>query len=441
MNGESKTFSIRADAAKDAAPAVSPIFSAALQWAGWAYVAVMLGIHGIYRPMTIHGVDYTKHWLAARAVLEGKSTYLGDWLWLGFNYPQWSAMVTFWLGWFDFVTAEKVWKLGHLSFVLGCWWIGYRQFHPAILSEALGQVHPAAGSGDLSAERSMIARAIERHWLLVCSIMIAGFDPLVASSLYVGQIEPINALLSMALVAALATRRDRLAGVYWAMLCLVKMMPVVLIIPFVLWKRWRIFESWLAFMALYFFLLVGTGRLGYEWFFVHDMMGKIAFEWRWISISLPRFLMLIFLPRAWHEDPVLYNRILLAFLAGMAAIFTVLSRILQRRGATLIQALEIGLLFVPLLSPLLEQHHLAWALPVLFFHLARWTRGGMPTPLALLLAAGWCIVCADYFVHNFMQLMTRWHQFPALLGAMILTLGTIFDSLWRGATVRQQAIP
>ncbi len=410
---------------------VNPRISMLLQIVAWGFVAFTLGKHGIYRPLTIHGVDYPKHWLAARAVLEGKSVYEGPELWLGFNYPQWSALVTFWLGWFDIETAQNVWKMMHLLFVVGCWGLAARGFRPAVLT-ANGALPKR--EKELEPLQRFIAEGIERHWLLIAAFLVAAFNPLVSGSLFLGQIEPLNALLVMAFLAALLSGRERLAGATWAMMCLTKMMPVILIVPFLLWRKWRVLQGWIGFMAAYFLALVVTGRVGYEWFFVTVAMEKISFHWQYISISPARLLMLLFAPESWLEDQATYDRCVGVWILTAGSLYVTLTWQLRRRGVELLRAIEVGLVFVPILSPLLESHHFAWMIPLMFLHLARWSRGEMSNTMALILALGWWIINMEQFVYNFARVFTtKWHQFPPLAGALILTAATIFDSLRKRA--------
>ena len=125
-----KASPAQASPAEASNPLSSPYLGAALRLTAAAFIAFNLGKHGIYRPLTIHGVDYPKHWEAARAILEGRNNYIGGDLWLGFNYPQWSALATVWLGWFDVDTAQWIWKLMMLASLIGAWWIGWRSFRP-----------------------------------------------------------------------------------------------------------------------------------------------------------------------------------------------------------------------------------------------------------------------------------------------------------------------
>src|SRR5262245_35097321 len=81
---------------------------------------IQIGQWGIWRPLRWPGVDYGKHWDAARAVLENRNNYFidgsrNDELWLGFNYPQATAFMFLWLGFVSRAHGEVVWKMFNLA--------------------------------------------------------------------------------------------------------------------------------------------------------------------------------------------------------------------------------------------------------------------------------------------------------------------------------------
>lgn len=391
---------------------------AALRTLVWGYVAYIFGRYGIYYPLKIYGVDYEKHWLAALAVLEGRTVYLGEQLTLGFNYPQWSALVTFWLPWVDIDTGATVWLILSLIMLICCAWIGMRLLRPsgAPAGESLVPAGPL---------RTQVSLGLEKNWGTVSALLVAIFSPAAACSLFIGQIQPFNAFLAMALCGAIVLRRERLAGVYWAMLCLVKIMPVMLIVPFLFWKKRRIFEGFLAFMAGYFLMLVALGRVGYEWYFVTEVIDKIGFHWRGISMSIPRIIVLYVMPEGWHDDPARYNLVTRVTLGFIAVLFVAFTAAARRRRWSLLRAMELGLLFTPLLSPLFESHHPAWALPVLFLHLRRWVRREMYTWTAFGLSIGWLGLCLEFFKYNFWVTNESWHLFylgPASLVFLLVVM-------------------
>lgn len=392
-----------------------------LKGLGWAYVALVFAQHFVLRPFTITGVDFPKHWLAPLAILQHRNNYVGDELWLYYNYPQWSALVTFWLGWLSRESAEIAWKALNATLVILAWWLSFRSFRPDPPRESAN-----AGADSLKA---VLWRSAASHWLLVTAVLFAGFDPAAKTVLFTGNIDPWNLLAMTAFVAALVSGRDRLAGMAWAVLCLVKMVPVLLIVPIVLWRRWNVLYGWLLFMGCYLGLLVATDRVPYEWFFVTKVVPEISFEWRWISISFPQFLLEYVMPEVWHEDPrrynLLTNGVLCVFALGM---FAGIARLRSLR-AEFLRVLEFVILYLPLLSPLLEGHHYSWTLPATFLQAARWFRGdlrGWPAPVY---ALGWFIVSRDFFYINMMHNFGEWPEFMPMFGGLLLALAAFGEML------------
>jgi hypothetical protein len=236
----------------------------------WAFVIYAIVIMGIVKPIFITGVDYDKHWFAARALLEGRSVYLGSPLWMGFNYPQATAFAYIWLGLFSVTTGEYVYKFSLLLLLIGCWWLAVRWFRP----------RPAdSGAADLAA---LVRAGMAHRWGLTAAFLGATFYPATVC-VYVGNIGLTNAFLAIGMVGALLTGAPLAAGVFWGLLTLVKMVPLVLLVPFLFWRQWRVIKGFLLVMAAYLLLLVVTGRVGQEWFFVHECMPKIPAHWRSIA--------------------------------------------------------------------------------------------------------------------------------------------------------------
>lgn len=394
-----------------------------LKLVAWAFVALTVVQHAVIRPFTITGVDFPKHWLAPLAILEGRNNYVGDELWLYYNYPQWSAMVTFWLGWLSRESAEVVWKAMNLGFVGLAGWISWRYFRPG---------EPEAGTvgGEGRSLRAPIRRGLRREWALATAVIFAGFGPAAKTVLFTGNIDPWNLLAMTAFIAALLRGRERLAGAYWAILCLVKMVPVLLIVPLILWRKWRVLEGWTLFMTGYLALLLATNRVGYEWFFVREVMPEIAFEWRWISISFPQLLLDYVFPAAWNEDPARFHLVMNVTLGTFALGLFAGVGYMKSKRADFLRVLEFAILYLPLLSPLLEGHHYSWTLPALFLQIRRWTAGELHPFAASVYAAGWFLISLDYFYINLMHNLGEWPEYGPLLGGLLLAAAA-FGEMWR----------
>lgn len=395
------------------------------------FVALAAVRHGVVRPLTIHGVNYPKHWHAARAILAGESPYVGPDLYLHFNYPQFGALATCWLGWFDYRTAEFVWKGMLLACVAGVWAIAARAFRPE--TEGGGEDgRGRVGADSPAAPLLSLCRAISGPgaWGTTCAFFVAGYSPLLATSVYLGQIDPVNGLLATAFVAAILRGRERAAGVLLAMLCLVKVMPIVLLLPLLLWRRWKILLGFGAFALGYALLLAATGRLGHERFFVFEMAGEIPFRWREISISPHVFLATRILPPEWLDDRQRFDALATATTLAIATIHGGALVAAARRGGSFLRAIEVSLAFLPLHSPLFETHHTVWIFPVFLLQWKRWCEGRMSPVVAAGLAAGWGLVFGDSFWTEFSRLGPRspgW--FNVLYGAAIVAALSAWDAL------------
>lgn len=374
------------------------------------YVFYAIAWESIWCSFSLFGVDFDKHWYAAVAILEGKSVYLGNPLWMGFNYPQASAFMFAWLGWFDVITAQWVFKGTMLGAILLTILVAARSFRPAPVRNLKGR------------ELERIVRTwILEHWWLTCAFSVTAFLPLVFR-LQVGNIDPLIVLFGTAMMAACLRGYPRLGGVFWALFTLIKMMPVVLLGPVVLWGRWRVLQGFLAAMAVYGAVLLATGRLADEWFFARVLVPLIPAWWREISIAPFRLI-------AYYSDFYEWYRHPYGFMIGtrictgvLLSTFLVLLVLMRRRGANWLRALEMGILFGPILSPLLEAYHLAWVLPTLLMQIHRWVKADMRPWAAPLLLSGWIIMFVSFIIYIHFSLLGTWTHTLVLL-AYLYTIG------------------
>ncbi len=402
--------------ARPGAQPVSPWLARLLAALVWVYIAYMIIDWGLWKPLTIHGVDYPKHWLAARAVLEGRSVYIGDQLWMGYNYPQANAIWFFWLGFFSIETAQIVWKLLMLAFLGATWFWAWRTLWPDHVS-----------LGHLSPSDQLVRRAIARHWTLATAAVVFLFQPSI-SSLYVGNIDPLNTFLAVGMVCALFSGRERLSGVAWGLLALIKMLPVALILPVFLWKRWRVLQGFLGLMVVYFIVLLVMGRLDDEWYFVTEVAPGVPRWWRGISLMPARFVLLAFgLEKEVYDNPHgfdLVSRIsLVIFLAG----YVWLLIWARRREIGWLRGLELAILAYPLLTPLLEFHHFVWIMPALLLQLRRWLSGQMGLGVACWLMGGWVMLNAGFQSVYQLSALGHWCHFPILAGYGLLIVTSIVE--------------
>lgn len=390
----------------------------------WLYIILTTYIMGISKPIEYYGVDYDKHWYAARALLEGKSVYLGGAsLWMGFNYPQAAALPFFWLGFFSVQTSQYLWKAVLLALSVGCWWMAWRQYRPG-----------AAAHDPAAPVASLVRAGVARHWGLVTAFMTSGYFAL-SSCIYLGNIDPVNGFLAVGMVAAMLSGAPLAAGIFWALLTLVKMMPLMLIVPILFWRQWRVLQGFLGTMVVYFFILVALGRVGEEWYFAREAIPVIPVWWRCITISPISFALHACGLAQWVDNPRIFAIVVRVSEAVLLPVYVGLIALLARRKMDLLRVMEIAAVFYPLLSPLLEYHHFVWCMPAFYLQARRFVQGRMKTGTAAALVIGWAMLCSTYHIVDLTPKnigLGEFIHFAALPGYLTVLTATLIEALrWR----------
>jgi hypothetical protein len=269
---------------------------------------------------------------------------------------------------------------------------------------------------------------LAHEWPLVSLLVVTFYNPLI-SSIYIGNIDPVNAILVVGMLVALLRGRERLSGVLWALVTLIKMMPVILVLPCLVWRRWRMVRAFLAVMAVYFVILMVTGRLRYEWFFVDRVIPRIPHFWRGISVAPMRFVVGALGHDDWYDNPQTFHLLIRINLCVFGGAWLALIAWLRRRRATLLTALECTLVFIPALSPLLEYHHFVWIMPVLLLQLRRLVERGFTPAVAVVLALGWGLLMASFEISFVLSSHTYWWHMPAAASYLLILGGTLYDLL------------
>ena len=180
-------------------------------------------------------------------------------------------------------------------------------------------------------------------------------------------------------------------------------------------------------MVIYFFLLLATGRLQYEWFFATEMVPYIPRYWRYISIAPGRALIELLGMGARWNDPYFAMAVGNASIAVLGTGYIGLLVWLRRRRTGWLRVLELAILAYPLLSPMLEFHHFVWILPALLLQMRRWAMGRMHWAVAAALLAGWVTIqLQQLFVFHLVKL-GRWVHYVALMGYLIIMIALIAE--------------
>jgi len=369
-----------------------------LQVLAWVLLTITFCKHVVYYPLFREGawgVDYGKHYVAAREVLAGRSPFVGE-NYLGFNYPQFTAWLYLFLAAFSLEGAEKVWNLCNALFVIAAFFtiVAFYRPKPRESADALSACDAQAGRSRGALDPG-VALWVRDHWASVSALLYAGFAPWFMD-FHCGNIEPLNLILIVAFGAALIRGADGVAGVVLAMACLVKILPVFFLLPLAMARRWRVVSVCMAAMAVYASILFaselwrpGDGWWRWEVSLFTDTLPRVAFEYRDLSRSLVAIAARYFSPLLWDSEPAfnLAARGLgLAILASYVCVLIAARRFLRRSWR---DGVAFTALAIVILSPLIEYHHLVWSIPAYLFLVVDYVEGRVRHGFFALAAGLW----------------------------------------------------
>lgn len=366
----------------------------------WADALFKFGFYVLYQPLTSPASDYLKHWEAAKAVLAGRTPYYGapD-LYLGFNYPMFTAYAFSYLGFLDFPTSKVVWTIGNAIFLVLGVVVAAVYLRPAIRTE---DTTIAVGSD--------LCDAFRRHWVSVVVIATLNFHPLIRAFTQ-ANIDPFEFLLLVIFAAALVKKCDGLAGGVLAAVTLVKVVPILLLVPLVAVRRWRVIGFYLGGLLLYALILLLTGKWRMEAFLYADVLPKIGFQYLGISYSTHKMLAILWNPAALTSTTA-YNQWVFAINAVLMLVMCgVCAYAFFRRRAQNEHLVAFGTVMLALMSPLLEYHHFVWAVPAYFLQMKSWAEGTISNRLMLLCVLAWVGL---FFVRILNDFVSPLFSFPYL---------------------------
>ena len=324
------------------------------------------------------GIDFGKHYEAAQRVWNGKSPFTGE-LYLSFNYPQFVAWMSLPLLLFpDIRAAEKAWDLFNVFLIFLTTIVVIFGFRPRPSHS------PEAGRTPLE--------MLQTHWWVLGIFLTFFFHPN-TDGLVQGNLSPW-VLVTMTLLGWMViTNRETGIGVMIALCSLVKLMPFLLVIPYLAGWRKKVLRAAGIVWGIYFAVLLVTGTWKYEWYYITKVIPDIGPYWHYVSYSFPYVLMRIISRKA-YDNPVMMKWVTNVWVLGMIGSYIMICfssrrRIREEGGHALFFAL--GTLLLPLVPPLLEYHHFVWFFPgmviiILYFleHPPPWT-SSIPILILLLL--------------------------------------------------------
>lgn len=339
---------------------VHPSLLALLQAAGWGVWLFMFARYAVFDPFLragAYGVDFSKHHVAALAILEGRSPFIGE-HYLGFNYPQFTAWLFLFLAWLPLDRAQTVWNVLQSAFVL------------LTLPVVILYLRPRTTPSNQPLVHSTLDPALRQwasdRWPALAALALGLYAPIYLD-MRAGNVQPLNLILIVGLCAAMTRGAQRTAGALLAALSLVKILPVFLAAVFLAASRRRVVATWALALALYGAVLLVTGWWRWEYFLFTDVLPKVGYHWIGISSSLAVIAGTYCYPAILESQPAFNlaaRSIVGAVLLGHGLIMAAGWRVFRhswRRG------IAFASLAIVLVSPLVEYGHLTFCIPAWLF--------------------------------------------------------------------------
>jgi len=368
----------------------------------------------VYKPFSMHGVDFTVLWRAAENFVQGRSVYaeppilVGADGWEVFKYPQFSAILFSWLALLPFEIAEWCWKGLLLGTVVISMWVAYRW-----VSEAGNEMTPLAAPKPL----------LDRRLLLpLVALSISMFSPL-SWALQLGQVGPLLALLLLLHFWLLHRKHELLAGSVWALSILVKVVPIALIVYYLAFRRWRLLVGALGTVAVYLLALLVLGRLHDEWDYVVRVAPDIAALTKHVSRSLSHFGELV-VSGLFPGETVWMHRIQQGINGGAVLLYVLSAGWLAYRQVNQEATLASAVVGLIVISPVVEGHHFVVLLPALAIHACMWLLGQLRPTQALVILLAWLPIFVATLFHQYTTALFL--QFVPTLSSFILWLSSIW---------------
>ena len=345
----------------------------------WLAFAFMFVKYALVLPFAKEGVDFAKHYNAAVHVLHGRLPCGNDYL--SFSTPMFTVWIYLFLAAFSHAQAAWIWNICNTFYILAALGMLIRYCHP---SPSL----PPSPSPDQAARRWLI-----KHWPSAVALMLAAFAPLFLQLPY-GNIETLNLALIVLFISAMLRDADAVAGLALGVLCLVKLLPGLLLIPLALAGKKRAVAFCLAVLAVYGALLIATGGWRWDWILLTQVLQDLPYKFSFASSSLVCIGSYLFAPSLMenkaHFDAA--SRII-ALTVFAATILTLLAswRACRRNWR---DSVALCSLSVPLLTPLLEYHHYIWTIPAYVFLFRDFAEGASRRRYFAVSLALWAVIFA-----------------------------------------------
>jgi Glycosyltransferase family 87 len=348
-------------------------------WVLWAAILFLFYHFYIHSVIPIAGCDYPKHWEASVGMFQGESPYAPE-NYIGFNYPLFATIPFLYLAFVNLETGEIIWDICNILMILGGALI--------IVFGFPKQQDQINNHTTLANKCKLITR---KYWLPLVLFFVISFQPS-QRVLLASNIEPLCFFLSAAFCTLYIRGKDSWAGTLLAMFALVKLAPVLLIIPLLVGKRYKILASCMGTFLLYGLLLLVTGYWQWEIVLYRDIVPWIAWKWQGISCSIHYFIATHFFSHV-LETSKTYEKLILSINLILMVIYGVYLACWWRWSQRNEKALLIfGYGMVLIFTPLLEINHFLWTFPAFFLMIHLWSKGELKNGWTGFCFLGWFVI-------------------------------------------------
>lgn len=404
-------------------PQTQPIISNTIwrlfQIAAWGMLAVMIFKHMVFNQFLLEpgsGVDFPKHREAAVKLLQGISPMDNN-LFLVFNYPTFTALLFVFLAWIPESRAIYAWDVLQCGLTAAACLMIIFALRPRLPANDWMEHEP----GKIPASA---ANWGARHWPTIGALLCALFTP-AFMDLHWSNIQPTIFFLVCLFCVLLHHGHDRTAGIALALLCLIKITPVLLLPALLFSGKRRVLAAWSVFMALYGILLLATGWWRWDLFLVRETLPNVGFRWRVFSVSIVSYLGKTIWPELMNSKS-LYDTVSKAIALFFLALLIMQILLIRRKNGGFLHwrdAVTLTCYPIVLVSPLVESIHFTNCLPgwIFLFHdyLER-RRGGASFTLLLLLWLG-IFACRYIFEYSNNSISPIHYAVWLLLGVWLVT--------------------
>ncbi len=357
--------------------------------------------------IAVYGGDYNKHWDAPRYALDGNPPQLGD-LYLAFNYPTFVVALSSPLLLVDRETGESLWDM--MNFIL----IG-----ASICIIALGF---KVGSREERAD-SALHRFLVEKWAFFVPAVFLLYHPLefLVTS---GNVDSWTLFFMSLFCYFNITEKHHKAGAVLAVLSLIKVVPVLLLIPAFVRKNWNQLGGFITTIIFYCYFGIIFRYFLWDLLYFLKVLPEIPIELKELSFSVPKAIVSE-LKSDIYTDAASYALWLRLWAFVTLILGVLLMRVVEKKEVQSVLYC-FSLSWILLMIPMVQIIYLVWILPCFFWLLRDSLAGAIPRRSVLIFLFAWSLL----FVGGNLRVIFRrdpWKLFesPTLFYAVLVSLFAI----------------